>query len=180
MGAPPRRLAPRETTCCAGRCSDVRVVSRPVQRLRARGSQFSCHTPARALVYALPAGSGYTATPLRVHGGGKQPRRTGRKQVEMTDRRSIERGRPETRREEPAGHRWTGNGRTPRERGSDGESGESDRTDTNREETVLNQLISDRHVAGGLGEGPRGGQQDRETRRRKQAHAKQRSRDADD
>ena len=116
MGAPPRRLAPRETTCCAGRCSDVRVVSRPVQRLRARGSQFSCHTPARALLYALPAGSGYTATPPRMHRGGKQPRGTGRQQVEMTDRRSIERGRPETRREEPAGHRWTGNGRTPRER----------------------------------------------------------------
>ena len=116
MGAPPRRLAPRETTCWAGRCSDLRVVSRPVQRLRARGSPFSCHTPARALLYALPAGSGYTANPQRMHRGGKQPRGTARQQVEMTDRRSIERHRPETRREEPAGHRWTGNGRTPRER----------------------------------------------------------------
>ena len=116
MGAPPRRLAPRETTCSVDRCSALLAVSRPVQRLRARGSQFSCHTPARALLYGLPAGSGYTATPPRMHRGGKQARGTGRQQVEMTDRRSIERGRPETRREEPAGHRWTGNGRTPRER----------------------------------------------------------------
>jgi len=116
MGAPPRRLASRETSCCAGRCNDVRVVSRPVQRLRARVSQFSCHTAARALLYALPAGSGYTATAPRTHRGGKQPRGTGSQQVEMTDRRSMERGRLETRREEPAGHRWTGNGRTPRER----------------------------------------------------------------
>ena len=37
MGAPPRRLAPRETTCSVGRCSALLAVSRPVQRLRARG-----------------------------------------------------------------------------------------------------------------------------------------------
>ena len=81
-----------------------------------------------------------------------------------------ERSPPDTGGEEAVGHHA---------RGSDGIAGESDRTDTNREQTVLNQLISDRHVAVGLGEGPRGGQQHRETRPQKQAHVKLRSRDAE-
>ena len=72
--------------------------------------------------------------------------------------------RPYVNRDGPARNKARGTGRAPVE----------------RKRSNINQLISDRHGAGGAGEGPRGGEQQRETRPRKQAHVKQRSRDADD